>query len=90
MAGAPNGNEDSDKVYWHRYVPRLQDLNLAGLDIKEETVREAMRVDLAEWEPELESQKEWFDKLGKTLPRPLALQRELLLERVKGALRVSK
>jgi phosphoenolpyruvate carboxykinase (GTP) len=71
------------------YVPRMQDLNLSGLDVKEEAVRAAMRVDLAEWEEELESQKEWFDKIGKTLPRPLALQRELLLERVRTARKVS-
>jgi phosphoenolpyruvate carboxykinase (GTP) len=67
------------------YVPRMEDLNLSGLDVKEETVRQAMKVDLGEWEDELESQKEWFDKLGKTLPRPIALQREVLLERVKSA-----
>jgi phosphoenolpyruvate carboxykinase (GTP) len=47
-----------------------------------------MRVDLAEWEPELESQQEWFDKIGKTLPRQLSLQREILLEQVKNARRV--
>jgi phosphoenolpyruvate carboxykinase (GTP) len=70
------------------YVPRMEDLNLSGLDVKEETVREAMKVDLGEWEEELESQKEWFEKLGKTLPRPLALQRETLLERVKTARKV--
>ena len=70
------------------YVPRMEDLNLSGLDVKEETVREAMRVDLGEWEEELTSQKEWFDKLGPTLPRPLSLQRELLLERVKTARKV--
>jgi phosphoenolpyruvate carboxykinase (GTP) len=69
------------------YTPRLQDLNMAGLDLKEETIREAMKVDLGEWEDEIASQQEWFDKIGKTLPRPLALERELLLERVKTARR---
>jgi phosphoenolpyruvate carboxykinase (GTP) len=44
-----------------------------------------MKVDLGEWEAELEGQKEWFDKIGPTLPRPLSLQRELLLERVRTA-----
>jgi len=42
-------------------------------------------VNLDEWQAELESEKEWFDKLGKTLPRSLALQRELLLARVESA-----
>jgi phosphoenolpyruvate carboxykinase (GTP) len=70
------------------YVPRMEDLNTTGLDIKAEAVQAAMKVDLAEWQEELESAKEWFDKLGPTLPRPLALQRELLLDRVKGARKV--
>jgi phosphoenolpyruvate carboxykinase (GTP) len=67
------------------YVPRMQDFNLSGLDVSQDAVRAAMAVDLAEWEVELESQKEWFDKLGKTVPRPLVLERELMLERVKTA-----
>jgi phosphoenolpyruvate carboxykinase (GTP) len=70
------------------YVPRLLDLNTLGLDISADAMREAMKVDLAEWEEELESQKEWFERIGKTLPRALSLQRELLLERVKTARRV--
>jgi phosphoenolpyruvate carboxykinase (GTP) len=69
-------------------VPRMQDFNLSGLDISQEAARAAMKVDLGEWEEELESQKDWFDTLGKTVPRPLILQRELLLERVKAARRV--
>ena len=67
------------------YVPRAADLNTSGLDVKPEAVAAAMKVDLAEWQEEIESQKEWFDKLGPTMPRPLTLQRELLLERVKTA-----
>jgi phosphoenolpyruvate carboxykinase (GTP) len=70
------------------YVPRMEDFNVAGLDIGKDAVKAAMKVDLAEWEEELESQKEWFEKLGKTLPRPLALQREVLLEQVKTARKV--
>ncbi len=70
------------------HVPRVEDLNLGGLSLPLETVRETMRVDLAEWEHELESQQEWFDKLGPTLPRALQLQRDVLLERVRTARRV--
>jgi phosphoenolpyruvate carboxykinase (GTP) len=67
------------------YVPRTEDLNTSGLDVKPEAVAEAMKIDLGEWQEEIESQKEWFEKLGSTVPRPLTLQRELLLERVKAA-----
>ena len=70
------------------FVPRYEDLNLNGLDLSHDAVRDAMKVDLAEWQEELEAQEEWYAKIGKTLPRPLALQRELLLEHVRNARRV--
>jgi phosphoenolpyruvate carboxykinase (GTP) len=72
------------------YVPRAQDFNTTGLDIKAEALAAAMKVDLGEWQDEIESQKEWFDKLGPTLPKELTLQRELLLARVKGARNAKK
>jgi len=71
------------------WVPRQEDINLAGLDLKLDALKAAMKVDLGEWEQELESQKEWYDKLGATLPRSLELTRQALLERVKGARRAS-
>jgi phosphoenolpyruvate carboxykinase (GTP) len=67
------------------WIPRQEDINLAGLDIKMDALKASMKVDLGEWEQELESQKEWYDKLGATLPRSLELTRQALLERVKGA-----
>ena len=70
------------------WVPKAGDLDLSGLDAKPEAVDAATHIDLDEWEKELESQDEFFDKLGKTLPRPIALQRELLLERVRDARKV--
>ena len=70
------------------WVPKAGDLDLSGLDMQPEAVDEATHIDLDEWKEELESQKEFFDKLGTTLPRPIALQRELLLERVKTARQV--
>ncbi|HVO21225.1 MAG TPA: phosphoenolpyruvate carboxykinase (GTP) [Anaeromyxobacter sp.] len=69
-------------------TPREGDLELGGLDGAREAIAAATRIDLAEWEEELESQGEWFEKLGPTLPHPLALQRELLLERVRAARKV--
>jgi phosphoenolpyruvate carboxykinase (GTP) len=72
------------------YVPRPEDFDVNGLDLSQEAIRETMKVDLEEWERELESQKEWFDKLGKTLPRPLALQRELLLEEIRVARKAAR
>jgi phosphoenolpyruvate carboxykinase (GTP) len=69
------------------WLPRPADINLAGLDMKLDALKSALNVDLGEWEQELESQKEWYEKLGPTLPRSLELTRQALLERVKGARR---
>ncbi len=65
------------------YIPRLENLNLSGLNIDLSAVRAAARVDLDEWECELIAQGEFYAKLGPTLPRALELQRQLLLERVR-------
>ena len=67
------------------WVPSAGDLDLTGLDVPRERAEQATRIDPAEWEQELESQKEWFDKLGWTLPRQLELQRQLLLQSVRNA-----
>ncbi len=69
-------------------VPVKGDLDLTGLKSTPEELAAATRIDLSEWEQELDSQTEWFDKLGKTLPRAIALQREQLVEAVKTARRV--
>ncbi|HEX7481518.1 MAG TPA: phosphoenolpyruvate carboxykinase (GTP) [Polyangiales bacterium] len=68
------------KIGW---VPRPGDLDLSDMDISEEDVLEATKIDPEEWKRELEAQGEWFDSLGSTVPKALRLQRELLLERIK-------
>ncbi len=72
------------------WVPDVGDLDLRGLNAPPQDVDAATRIDLGEWEYELESQREWFDTLGKTVPAALELQRELLLSRVKNARRVER
>jgi phosphoenolpyruvate carboxykinase (GTP) len=66
-------------------TPRDGDLELKGIDASKDAIAAATKIDLGEWEEELDSQAEWFEKLGKTLPRALSLQREILLERVRSA-----
>ncbi len=72
------------------WVPGTGHLDLRGLGSSPEDVAAVTRIDLGEWEFELESQKEWLDKLGKTLPAGLELQRQLLLAGVKNAHRVER
>jgi len=64
------------------WVPKALDLDLSGLDIDESQVDLATSIDPAAWKHEIESLDEWFGKLGGTLPRSLALQREMLLCRL--------
>jgi phosphoenolpyruvate carboxykinase (GTP) len=71
------------------WTPRDGDLDLRGLDAPAEAVAAATRIDLSEWETELESQAPWFESLGKTLPPQLEMQRQILLTAVKGARRVA-
>jgi phosphoenolpyruvate carboxykinase (GTP) len=71
------------------WVPKAGDLDLSGLHIPAEQVDAATRIDLAEWKIELESQAEFFDKLGGALPRTLALFREMLMARIEMTQRAS-
>jgi phosphoenolpyruvate carboxykinase (GTP) len=64
-------------------VPRAGDLDLAGLDVPQARVDQALAVDHQEWKQELESVQEWFDKLGSTTPEALRLQRQLLAAELK-------
>src|SRR6185436_10717260 len=61
------------------WVPRSTDLDLSGLNVPAEKIEQARAINPAEWKTELESMRDWFDKLGPTLPRTLELQRQLLL-----------
>ena len=42
----------------------------------------ALEQELPEWAAEFDSQAELYDKLARTLPEPLKLQRELLRSRI--------
>ena len=70
------------------WVPKAGDLDLSGLDIDPEAVNEATSIKLEEWKQELESQREWFQSLGATLPPALELQRQLLLQRITNGMKV--
>jgi phosphoenolpyruvate carboxykinase (GTP) len=66
------------------WVPKAGDLDLSGLNIPHEQVDDATNVDLNEWKSELESQAEFFESIGPTMPKSIKLQRELLLARIEA------
>ena len=64
------------------WVPKSGDLDLSDLHVPTESVDQATAIDNAEWKAELESQGEFFQSLGPTLPQALEMQRRLLLSRL--------
>src|SRR5207248_11414896 len=65
------------------YVPRLADLDLRGIDASTDAIEDALAVDKAEWEKELDQHGDWFDRIG-TVPEALRLQRRLLLSSLRA------
>jgi phosphoenolpyruvate carboxykinase (GTP) len=63
-------------------VPDATDLDLTGLEITPDDLREALNVKPEEWKIETQSAAEFFDKIGSTVPaelrRHLAVMNESL------------
>jgi phosphoenolpyruvate carboxykinase (GTP) len=64
------------------WVPKAGDFDLSGLHIDDARVDEATAINYDEWKAELESQGDLFQKLERTMPRSLTLQRQLLMSRL--------
>jgi len=60
-------------------APRLQDLDLTGMQLSEERFAQLMHVDRAEWQQEISSQREFFDSLGEHLPAALRDRQKAIL-----------
>jgi phosphoenolpyruvate carboxykinase (GTP) len=67
------------------WVPRPGDIDLSGLDIESEIFRAATDINLDDWKGELQSQGEFFEQIGATMPPALKLQRELLLATIEAS-----
>jgi len=63
------------------FVPRPDDLDLAGLRIAPDAVQQALRLDADEWRAELESQGDLFRMLSRTMPPALVELRSELARR---------
>lgn len=64
------------------YLPKKEDLNLAGLDVSDEIMSELLSVDKQVWLGEIEDQKEFFAKFGDKLPEEIKKQLAALEERL--------
>ena len=65
-------------------LPRADDLDLTGLDISNQQIHETMAVKPEEWLAELNSQKDFFASIGRTLPPELDQRREALRDTLKS------
>jgi len=53
-------------------------LDLTGIEVASDSLKEAMAVKPEEWTVELDSQEEFFKKIGETVPAQMEVQRESL------------
>jgi len=53
------------------YVPNYKDINIEGLDISEETMKELLSVDTAAWLEDVENIKEFYAMIGDRVPAEL-------------------
>lgn len=64
------------------YMPAVGDLDLTGLDVPAEDMKELLRVDVAGWKKEAKDMQEHFSQFGDRLPEALAKQLKELIERL--------
>lgn len=64
------------------YMPRVEDLNLEGLEIDQADLEEVLKVDPEAWKQESEQIKEHLTSYGERLPRELLQELENLQERL--------
>jgi phosphoenolpyruvate carboxykinase (GTP) len=64
------------------WVPDEGQIDLTGLDLSPETLRELTEIDPEAWRNEFELQAELFEKVADSMPEALSLQRDLFLSRL--------
>ncbi len=67
------------------YEPKPEDINIEGLDITVDTIKNLLDVDINLWKEEAAGIEEFYAKFGDKLPKELAAQLEGLKERLAKA-----
>ncbi|MET4002068.1 MULTISPECIES: phosphoenolpyruvate carboxykinase (GTP) [Arthrobacter] len=63
------------------FVPAEGALDLAGLEVSDADIADALKVDAAEWKEELAGIDEWYARFGDSLPAEMAAELEGLKQR---------
>ena len=66
------------------YMPSAEDLDLAGLNVPAEDMKELLHVDAAAWKEEVRDMEEHFAQFGDHLPRVLAEELKALAKRLES------
>ncbi len=66
------------------YVPNYKDINIEGLDITEDTMKELLSVDTASWLEDIENIKEFYAMIGDRVPAELKEELAALEARLKA------
>jgi phosphoenolpyruvate carboxykinase (GTP) len=53
------------------YIPRVEDIDVTGLNLSSGTMEKLLAIDKTEWKQELKDHKEFFKIFGKRLPREI-------------------
>jgi phosphoenolpyruvate carboxykinase (GTP) len=67
------------------YIPRLEDLDMTGLDISKEIMEKLLSISKADWLAEIDDQKKFFNLFGKDLPHFIMDEHAALRERLKAS-----
>jgi phosphoenolpyruvate carboxykinase (GTP) len=67
------------------FVPSIQAINRAGLDLSDEAMTQLLRVDLPEWLEAVQGQSEYLHSFGARLPRGILEEHEGLAHRIAEA-----
>lgn len=58
------------------YLPDIDDLNLAGADVKSDAIQELTSVNTAAWQREVEDFRRYLGEFGDRMPREILAQLE--------------
>ncbi|MGN0172890.1 MAG: phosphoenolpyruvate carboxykinase domain-containing protein, partial [Acutalibacteraceae bacterium] len=65
------------------YVPEIKDIDIEGLDITEDTIKELLTVDKDVWTKETENIAKFYEQFGDKLPKEIVEEFEGLKARLK-------
>jgi len=64
------------------YMPSVEDLDLTGLDVAAEDMKELLRIDVDAWKEEVRDMEKHFAQFGDRLPQVLAGELKALAKRL--------